>query len=71
MSYSHQQALEMLGFYIEAERLVLAGKTIVKNGRTWSREDLSEVRKGRQEWERIVRATSERAKKGPSVAVFE
>lgn len=47
-------ASEMLGAYIEAEKAILAGKTISFQGRTMGMEDLESVRKGRQEWEARV-----------------
>jgi hypothetical protein len=68
--YTRQQAQQMLGFYIEAEQRVLAGKTITKDGRTWSRENLADIRKGRQEWEQIVRNLSS-PRRGPALAEFE
>lgn len=54
------EALAMLAKYIEAESAVLEGKEVrmgVSGGgidRTWRSEDLPEIRKGRQEWERTV-----------------
>jgi hypothetical protein len=70
-TYSLQQAKQMLDFYVEAETRVLAGKTIVKDGRTWSRESLGEIRKGRQEWESIVRQLSTSHRRGPALAEFD
>lgn len=45
------KATEMLTLYLKAESDLLAGKTISFNGRTVSRENLSEIRQGRKEWE--------------------
>lgn len=68
--YSLQQARQMLDFYVEAEQRVLAGKTITKDGRTWTRENLSDIRKGRHEWERVVKQLSIGSRRGPALAEF-
>jgi hypothetical protein len=44
----------MLQLYFDAEKAVLAGKTITFQGRSMGMEDLAEIRKGRQEWEQRV-----------------
>ncbi len=41
----------MIRHYTEAEVAVLEGKSITFNGQQMSYENLSEIRKGRQEWE--------------------
>lgn len=41
----------MIQRYTEAEMAVLDGKTIRFNGQEMTMENLSEIRKGRQEWE--------------------
>lgn len=43
--------------YVEAEMAVIAGKSITFNGQQMSYENLSEIRKGRQEWERRLDAS--------------
>jgi hypothetical protein len=56
------EAQAMLAKYIEAESAVLEGKSIrLGTGgtgidRQWTSEDLPEIRRGRQEWERKVAA---------------
>lgn len=40
----------MIQRYTEAEMAVLEGKTIRFNGQEMTMENLSEIRKGRQEW---------------------
>lgn len=55
MNISLEAAQKMLSAYLNAESELLAGKTISFNGRTVSRENLSEIRQGRQEWERKVK----------------
>lgn len=42
----------MIQRYTEAELAVLEGKSIRFNGQEMTMENLSEIRKGRQEWER-------------------
>jgi len=49
-------ATDMLASYLAAEAAVLSGKTVQFNGRTLTSENLSEIRKGRIEWERRVAA---------------
>lgn len=44
--------LNMIQSYTEAEIAVLQGKSITFNGQQMTMENLSEIRKGRQEWER-------------------
>jgi len=49
-------ATDMLAAYMAAEAAILSGKTVTVNGRTLAQENLLEVRRGRQEWERRVAA---------------
>lgn len=49
-------ATDMLAAYLAAETAVLAGKTYTLGARSLSKENLSEIRKGRMEWEARVRA---------------
>ena len=46
----------MVQRYVDAEMAVLDGKSITFNGQQMSYENLSEIRKGRQEWERRLAA---------------
>ena len=41
--------------YTDAEIAVLDGKSITFNGQQMTLENLSEIRKGRQEWERRLK----------------
>jgi hypothetical protein len=65
-------ATDMLASYMAAESAILTGKTIQFNGRTLTNENLSEIRKGRQEWERRVAVEQGRARSGLgySIATF-
>ncbi|MBD9395146.1 hypothetical protein IB243_22675 [Acidovorax sp. ACV01] len=47
----------MVAKYLEAETALLLGKSVSFGNRTLTVENLAEIRKGRQEWER--RATAE------------
>lgn len=49
-------ATEMVAKYLEAEAALLLGKSVSFGGRTLSSENLAEIRKGRQEWERRAAA---------------
>lgn len=60
---------EMITLYTEAEKAVLLGKSYEINGRKLTRENLSEIVKGRQEWERRQRAENN-AGRGHSLASF-
>lgn len=57
-------ATEMVAKYLDAETNLLLGKSVSFGGRTLTVENLSEIRKGRQEWER--RAATE-SSAGPSM----
>ncbi|ELN4158466.1 hypothetical protein RZ616_004092 [Citrobacter braakii] len=43
---------DMVRRYTEAEVTILQGKSITFNGQQMTMENLSEIRSGRQEWER-------------------
>lgn len=43
---------DMVRRYTEAEVTILQGKSITFNGQQMTMENLSEIRRGRQEWER-------------------
>jgi hypothetical protein len=49
-------ATDMVTKYLEAEAALLLGKTVSFGDRTLTVENLSEIRKGRHEWERRVAA---------------
>lgn len=56
---------DMIQRYTEAEMSVLQGKSIIFNGQQMTMENLSEIRKGRQEWERkLATAISTRSGRG-------
>lgn len=60
-------ATDMLAAYLQAESALLAGKEFRwTDGRHLRREDLAEVRKGRQEWEARVSAESAMAAGHPT-----
>ncbi|WP_351189358.1 hypothetical protein [Shewanella sp. TB4-MNA-CIBAN-0142] len=51
---SKQTATDMVALYIEAEKEVLAGKSVTVNGKMMTSEDLEQIRKGRIEWQRTL-----------------
>lgn len=73
MALTLQQAQDILDRYLTAEQEVLEGKTIMFGGRMMSMAELGEIRKGRQEWERKVKALTAAAagRGGFKVACFE
>lgn len=51
--------------YTEAEMAVLDGKSVTFNGQQMTMENLSEIRQGRQEWERRLAALITRRRGHP------
>lgn len=47
---SKEEALEMYTAYLKAEAAVLTGKSYQIGNRMLTREDLRDIRRGRQEW---------------------
>jgi hypothetical protein len=71
MIYTIDEIRAMLASYTAAEKALLAGKTVSFNGRTMTRENLSEIRAGRKEWEsRLSRTISKRSSRQPSLSSF-
>ena len=60
-------ATDMLTLYIEAEKAALINKSYTIAGRSLSREDLKEIRAGRQEWQRRVNEENANNKGGSSL----
>ncbi len=60
-------ATDMLDLYISAEKDVLSGKEFTLNGRGLKRENLAEIRAGRDEWQAKVNAESAGTKGGSSL----
>lgn len=61
-------ATDMLAAYLQAEAAILAGKEFTwSDGRRLRREDLAEIRKGRQEWENRVAGESAAAAGAPTI----
>ncbi|OOO99013.1 hypothetical protein CBL21_12505 [Shigella flexneri] len=55
----------MIHRYINAEMAVLDGKSITFNGQQMTMENLSEIRQGRQEWERRLATLAARRRGTP------
>ena len=60
-------ATDMLDLYIAAEKKVLTGKVFTLNGRSLTRENLSEIRVGRTEWQGRVNAENASSQGGSSL----
>jgi len=60
-------ATDMLQSYIDAEVAILGGQEMRLNGRSLTRADLAEVRKGRAEWQRTVNTETRIANGGGSL----
>lgn len=48
---NEQEIRDMISTYMEAEKDLLAGKNVMWGNRLLQKENLAEIRKGRQEWE--------------------
>ncbi|EEW6415459.1 MAG: hypothetical protein JJO71_24415 [Escherichia coli] len=55
----------MIQRYIDAEMAVLDGKSVTFNGQQMTMENLSEIRRGRQEWERRLAVLTARRRGNP------
>ncbi|EFM95286.1 MULTISPECIES: hypothetical protein [Actinobacillus] len=65
-----ENAQAMVEAYTKAEMDVLQGKTVTFNGRSVSRENLSEIRKGREYWEeRLAKLKARRVRGGVTFKV--
>ncbi|MDO9872608.1 hypothetical protein Q7457_01430 [Glaesserella parasuis] len=61
------QIQQMIDKYVEAELAVLEGKSITFNGRNVTRENLAEIRKGREYWEeRLIKVQRQQAHQNAS-----
>lgn len=60
-------ATEMLAAYLEAELALLKGKEVWFQDRKLRREDLPEIRAGRQEWEARVQGEAATSAGAPSI----
>ncbi|WP_318826028.1 hypothetical protein [Providencia sp. PROV252] len=56
---------EMRDAYLTAEREILQGKSVTFNGQSMTMENLSEIRKGREYWERRYSQSSSAHRKSP------
>lgn len=48
---NESQIRDMIQRYADAEAAILLGKSVTFNGQSMTMENLSEIRKGRKEWE--------------------
>lgn len=64
------EILDMLSRYSQAEKDILAGKNVMWGNRLLQRENLSEIRKGRQEWEQKLASLRRGGRSSHSLANF-
>ncbi|WP_305817537.1 hypothetical protein [Photobacterium leiognathi] len=67
---SRDMIQKMVDAYMQAELDVLSGKTITFRGRTMTSENLTEIIKGRREWEARLNATQGHSRFAPKQAMF-
>lgn len=67
---SETEIREMLTRYMQAEKALLEGKNIMFGNRMLQRENLGEIRKGRQEWETKLANFQRGGRSGPALATF-
>lgn len=60
-----EDARNMIQRYCDAEMAVLEGKSVTFNGQQLTLENLSQIRAGRQEWERRLAAMVNRRRGEP------
>jgi len=61
---------DMLTRYLAAEKDLLAGKNVMFGNRLLQRENLGEIRKGRQEWEQKLATLRRGGRHTHSLATF-
>lgn len=54
------QIQEMIDLYVDAEKKVLKGQSVVMDGKTLTRADLESIRRGRKDWERRLNTSGKR-----------
>ena len=62
---SIEDVRNMIQRYRDAEMAVLEGKSVTFNGQQLTLESLSQIRAGRQEWERRLTAMANRRRGSP------
>ncbi len=61
---------EMLTRYVQAEKDLLEGKNVMFGNKLLQRENLIEIRNGRQEWETRLANCLRGGRSGPALATF-
>lgn len=64
------EILDMLTRYTQAEQDLLQGKNVMWGNKLLQRENLSEIRKGRQEWEQKLASIRRGGRPSHSLATF-
>ncbi len=67
---NEQEIRDMISTYMEAEKDLLAGKNVMWGNRLLQKENLAEIRKGRQEWEARLASLRNQGRSNHSLASF-
>lgn len=70
LAMNEQEIKEMISKYLDAEMDILAGKNVMWGNRLLQRENLAEIRKGRQEWEARLVSVRNQGRPSHSLASF-
>ncbi|MCG9940293.1 hypothetical protein AB7185_04385 [Providencia rettgeri] len=62
---TREEIKKMMDVYLKAEMEILQGKSVTFNGQSMTMENLSEIRKGREYWERRYSQSSAANRKSP------
>ncbi|MEI9716165.1 hypothetical protein QU516_10250 [Moellerella wisconsensis] len=62
---TREQMKAMIDAYLKAELEILQGKSVSLNGQSMTMENLSEIRKGREQWERRYSQSSSARRGSP------
>ena len=67
---TEQEIKDMIDSYVAAEKDLLAGKNVMWGNRLLQKENLAEIRKGRQEWEARLYSLKNSGRSSHSLASF-
>ena len=67
---TEQEIKDMIDSYVAAEKDLLAGKNVMWGNRLLQKENLAEIRKGRQEWEQRLAGLRRGGRSSHSLANF-
>lgn len=61
---TRQEIVDMIDLYTKAEKAVLSGQSYSISGRSLTRADIAQIRKGRHEWEQKLASHDMRSRGG-------